>query len=461
MADLRVQKLSRLLLALLLLFVFQLPSAAYAGSSISFPQGAEGNAPGVTYLPNKGIVKVPALQANGAYGAYLGEQVLYEKSYWSDLSDFTATGQAATIVNGAIRFNPTTTGQFSAQQLMINNISPSTEENFDFTVIVQLSAAPGTTSYGMSLGRLSINPWWAVSAAVQWSAQSNGNTLGIWGQASGTPGSPLVDSNLTYNAVLNDIVRLTWSQRASTIYCLQENLTQGKRSTLIYDSISSIPNAGNWMISGLGGQLDILSIRFVSHSNSYPNVLCIGDSKTAGINASAINLRYPALLRSIGPVAVFAGDGDRTVEVIQELNRIISFHPLYVLLNIGRNDLSSSVPAATWQANYQNIVATLTSAGITVVHLMPIPETNVDQSTLSAWISATYPSALKIDVSPGWNNSTMLSSDNIHPNSTGYRYIAQQIIASGLITPLATIPTPIPFMYNSADNDVVWGADWK
>jgi lysophospholipase L1-like esterase len=130
---------------------------------------------------------------------------------------------------------------------------------------------------------------------------------------------------------------------------------------------------------------------------------------------------------------VLAGEADRTVETVQANAYVTLLKPKTVLLNIGRNDLASGVASATWQANYQSIVANAVAAGANVVHLMPIPETTQDQSTLTAFINATYPSGLKIDVSPAWVNATHLSADGTHPNAAGHTLIKNTILAnSGL-----------------------------
>jgi hypothetical protein len=83
--------------------------------------------------------------------------------------------------------------------------------------------------------------------------------------------------------------------------------------------------------------------------------------------------------------------------------------------------------------NYQSIVANGVANGANAVHLMPIPETTQDQSALTAFINATYPTGKKIDVSGAWVNATHLSADGTHPNAAGHTLIANTILAnSGL-----------------------------
>jgi lysophospholipase L1-like esterase len=212
-----------------------------------------------------------------------------------------------------------------------------------------------------------------------------------------------------------------------------QNITQNTYNTYtLTDTFSNFnePNSSVYKIAALGGTFDIQNIRLVSRSTISPKVVVVGDSKSAsGKPPGDIGLRWPSLINSIGPVDVFAGASDRTVEVLQDLPNILSLHPQYVIINIGRNDISSGVSTATWEANYASIISQLKAAGITVIHLLPIPEPGTDQTTLTNYINSTYPNDVRIDVSGSWSNSIDLAADNVHPSAAGGRLIASLVLA--------------------------------
>jgi len=162
-------------------------------------------------------------------------------------------------------------------------------------------------------------------------------------------------------------------------------------------------------------------------------------------------LRFANLCRALGIVDVFGGEGDRSVETVNDIPYILTFKPKYVVLNIGRNDIGSGVSSATWQANYASIVSQLKAAGCTVIHLLPIPEGGgLDQSALKTYITTTYSGDLMIDPSTGWSSSYN-STDGVHPNAAGHRYIASLIINSGYI-PASTQAYPEQVVFPSLLN---------
>jgi lysophospholipase L1-like esterase len=104
------------------------------------------------------------------------------------------------------------------------------------------------------------------------------------------------------------------------------------------------------------------------------------------------------------------------------LPELLNVNPRYVILQIGRNDISLGISAATWQANYANIVNTLNAAGVTVYHQLPLPEVTLNQAALTTYIHANYSNVLTV---PGtWNTGTDLAADNIHPNASGNSKVA-------------------------------------
>ncbi len=395
-----------------------------------------------------------------------GGQVIYDKTYWSNLNDFTITGTTPTIVNGSIEINPGSPGSFDSDALELN-LPTTVNEDVDFEMTVK-AVTLGATAYGIGLGRQSINTWYDASLSAHLDTSANPNVMKFWPQASGGVTTAIGTKNVASgSAVAGDIIRYIYSQRGNTVTEIVNNLTQQTYNTYtITNNLSvskdfKIPNSSKFRIFGFGGTFDIQNIKLISRQPVGPRVVTIGDSKTFGYSANILSQRWASLINQVGPVDVFGGDGDRTVETVLDIPYIASLRPQYAILNIGRNDLASGVSSGTWQANYSSIVSQLKAAGVTVIHLMPIPETTQDQSALTTYINATFPNDVRIDVSDNWSNTPDLSSDGIHPSPTGEQLIAAHILASSTIPLLGNQiyvdPAPLPFsVLNSIVNLNLW-----
>jgi lysophospholipase L1-like esterase len=199
------------------------------------------------------------------------------------------------------------------------------------------------------------------------------------------------------------------------------NITTAETSTtnIITGGVTSFMGFGS-----LGGQYEISSYVVDRQSLKYSNVICLGDSKTK--HGDAVD-RFAKLLEGMDrTVEVWAGGGDRTGELKFSVPLIAAALPATVIVCMGRNDLQG-IPEATWKANYASSISQLKAANIQVVHLLPIPEYNIDQTPLKDYINTTYPSDIRIDPSIGWSNATMLMGDQIHPNASGHTHIANTI----------------------------------
>ena len=360
---------------------------------------------------------------------------IYQKSLFTSLSDFTATGFTPTIVNNCIQI---TGGASDFNQYISLNNNTNADENVDFEVIVK-AITPG---YGFSIGKKSVNTSYGLSINFRLSSLDGY----ILFEAGSIGAIPSLTTKTLPTISANDIIRVRYIQKAGKLTGIVENLTTGSYTFLTISANFgtsknfSPANSSNYAIWNHSGTYQIMSMNVKSSMPYAPDVVCIGDSKTFGYASTSQNLRWTSLLNNLGNVVTYAGDGDKTADVLSSLNYIINFKPKYLILAIGRNDLAAGVSSATWQSNYQSIVNTLTAAGITVIHFFGMDETTQSQTALWIWINSTY-TTNKIDIRTLWVNGTMLSADNIHPNEFGHRFISSQIIASGLI-PLSSNYNP-------------------
>ena len=400
----------------------------------------------VMQLPAVPASRLTGLSPSATADAMLGT-VIYEKSFWSDLSDFTVMGTAPTITNGKIVWTAANNGTF------VNSIAltgtGNNDDEVDMEVTVSLGSGTWNTgaapsNYGLGIGKLAtntINAWGAslfyntfgTSPALQFFtvngagganafAQQNAGTVTAAGSA----------------ATAGELLTLVFSQRGSRFYSFVRDVTQGIRVArndefALGTCSTQFPNSDRMALWNNGGSFTIQGIRVISRKRRGAALAIVGDSKAFGCNAAARELRFGSQMSALGPVSVYAGSGDTTQSVLSDLGYILAAKPKAVLLNIGRNDLANGVPAATWQANYSSIVSQLKSAGVTVVHLLPIPETAQDQTALRSYITTTFAGDAMIDAATGWNSGTMLAPDGIHPTAAGHAYLASLILASGAL----------------------------
>jgi hypothetical protein len=430
----------------------QLPAATTAAQGVVvLPSGAVSNALGTAAMQPATAFDLAGAAAAAGYSGK--SRVLYQKSYWADLSDFTVTGTAPAITNGQIVLN-SQAGSVTGQVITLN--APfTTDENIDLEVFFTIGAAQGgaycsgggNTNYGFIVGKISANTISADSMGARVALQSGTGATEV-DQYSG--------ANATYAAVAlgtcpaaGDQGRVVYSQRGNTFASVFDDYT--KNLHLVAYTVDNLnnatttvrgPNTARFAIAMYGGAFTINQIRLISRTPAYPNLLVAGDSITYGYSAGVKGLRWAASIDKLGPVAVYGGQADTTAQLLLDVPDIISARPSQVLLAIGHNDLCGGIATATWQANYSSIVSALLAAGIRVINLLPVPTTACSVAALSTYITSTYPSLPYIDPSVGFVNATMLSSDGIHPIPLGAGYIASLILASGQVNagPIGATP---------------------
>ncbi len=354
---------------------------------------------------------------------------VYSGSYYKNYSDFTATGTTPTILSNAIELTGGT-GSYSTQYLTLNNAIQSDENKvYDLVfkaVVLGTGIGPGHHS--------TISNFYAESVYVDVNTLANTVTIGAVNS-----GYIIKTATLPYTISAGDIIRVRYTQNITTITATVEDISKGTINNYSATAMLSngapylMPSMGAPCIWNFGGTNDVISFSFISTTNTNLDVLVVGNSKTAGLFAGSWNLRFASQLSRLGTVGVLGANSAATADFLTEVPYIISLHPKYVILaDLVRNDIAGGVPAATWQANYTSIVNSLTAAGITVVHLYGMDEPTLSQTAWYTWLPANFTSNL-INILPGWNNSTMVGADGVHPIYFGHSYAASQIVNSGVI----------------------------
>lgn len=285
----------------------------------------------------------------------------------------------------------------------------------------QLDGASG--SYGSVIGNFNI-----ASLTVP--------KLYIWNQQTIIDSFPFPGTVAVGDSIKMRLTR-TKGQFVFKVTDLNTSVTASDTATFNYTYPGNfiIPATGRMGIAKWGTGIDtIRSYTMFSNSVRDPWLVFIGDSKTTGYYAGSQSARFAELagLNALyQPFAVYSSPGDRTQDCVNALAYIVNYvHPKNVILCIGRNDISS-FGAPFWaqgQYNYERITGTLEGSGARVIHLLPIPETTLNQTSLTTFISALVGSRNTIDPTVGFVNGTMLAGDGVHPNASGHTQVSTNII---------------------------------
>lgn len=159
-------------------------------------------------------------------------------------------------------------------------------------------------------------------------------------------------------------------------------------------------------------------------------IICFGDSLTAGVGA-APGGDYPSLLaKTLGRPVVNAGiSGDTTADALARLERdVLSRNPRLVVVAFGGNDFIRRVPPADTFRNLDEIVRRIQEKGAMVVlagvrsGLLGNALKKDFKKLARARRAALVPDLLD-DV---WGHPALMS-DGIHPNGAGYAVMAEEV----------------------------------
>ena len=159
-------------------------------------------------------------------------------------------------------------------------------------------------------------------------------------------------------------------------------------------------------------------------------ILAFGDSLTFGTGASEQE-SYPAQLeRLIGRRVVRAGvPGEVSAQALSRLPAALDEHsPRLVVLCIGGNDFLRRLGNAQAERNVREMVKLARSRGVGVLLLgTPEPGFTVTPPKFYATIAKEYGVAYEEGIIGQVLKDSALKADPIHPNSRGYRIIAERV----------------------------------
>ena len=158
------------------------------------------------------------------------------------------------------------------------------------------------------------------------------------------------------------------------------------------------------------------------------HIVCFGDSLTYGYGATA-GQTYPYFLQQLTnlPVINKGFNGNTSRGALNIIDDILQFRNSIVIVEFGANDFFQQVPILQTKNNMEQIVDKLKSVNDIVV-LVSTEDTQMKQLYIMLKSLAKEKNVLFIDgmLNEIWNNRNLFS-DKVHPNSKGYKIIADKI----------------------------------
>ncbi|MBF0498024.1 MAG: arylesterase [Deltaproteobacteria bacterium] len=175
-----------------------------------------------------------------------------------------------------------------------------------------------------------------------------------------------------------------------------------------------------------------LSFNRIKVRNAKPtghNIICFGDSLTAGTGATE-GMDYPSRLsKKIGKEVINAGiPGDTTSLALARLDRdVLSASPRIVLITLGGNDLKNGVSKDVAFRNLKIIVESIQAKGaLIVIGGVDIPFWGRGFGDGYRDICRETGAILIPNIFDGIMGKPKLMSDSIHPNNAGYAIMAER-----------------------------------
>ncbi len=171
-------------------------------------------------------------------------------------------------------------------------------------------------------------------------------------------------------------------------------------------------------------------VKIANTGSTGKNVICFGDSLTAGFGASQGN-DYPTVLAKLLKRGVInAGNsGDTTREALARLNiDVLSKDPRLVIVEFGGNDFFQKIPQKETMANLDQIVSLIQAKGAMVAVVgVRIGLLTDEYASVFRQVARDRKTILVPNVLKDIFDDPAKKSDEIHPNDQGYAIIAQRV----------------------------------
>jgi len=158
------------------------------------------------------------------------------------------------------------------------------------------------------------------------------------------------------------------------------------------------------------------------------SIICFGDSLTEGIGASD-NQTYPYFLQQYFSIPVFNKGvrGNTSLDGVDRLNSLGDVKDTLVIVEFGANDFFKRVPLFQTKKYIEVIIDTLKDRGATIA-IVSVEDTQMNNLYKMLKSVAKDKKVLFIDgiLNEFWNDREKFA-DDVHPNSEGYKIVAEKI----------------------------------
>lgn len=158
------------------------------------------------------------------------------------------------------------------------------------------------------------------------------------------------------------------------------------------------------------------------------SIVCFGDSLTYGYGA-AEGKTYPYFLQQMTNIPVINKgiNGNTSKNALNRINDILEIKNALVIVEFGANDFFKQIPLNITRKNMEKIIDKLKSAGDIVI-LVSTEDTQMRSYYNIFKDIAKEKDILLIDgiLNEIYNNRSLFF-DEVHPNSSGYKLIAEKI----------------------------------
>jgi acyl-CoA thioesterase-1 len=160
-------------------------------------------------------------------------------------------------------------------------------------------------------------------------------------------------------------------------------------------------------------------------------ILAFGDSLTFGTGANNQSESYPAVLQQlIGRTVINAGiPGEISQQGLLRLPTILEqTKPDLVVLCHGGNDLIRQLGNEQLKNNLEKMIRLIQNSGAEVL-LIAVPRFSITLAVpeLYTELATAYKLPIELTILPELERDSAMKSDTIHPNTMGYKLLAERI----------------------------------
>lgn len=398
------------------------------------------------------------LQAFKPYPAEYVWKTIYEKRSWTDLSDFATLGTASISLSGGYV-----------------NVTASTE---DYTprVLFKPEWATGLNYWKKTVGIKIISfgtPSNWLGPFIKSLVNHDGANFGyqfFTGVGSGGGGNsffttengsiisnPGAGSGVTKS--VNDLLEMTMERIDTVLTFTLRNVTTSTTATPITYTFPAnntpniLPNVGQWgiLLNAASGTFQIQYVKIESAEIIAPNVLVMGNSKTAN-GATTFSRRFPTQLNATYPTVTWsAGTAERMdPDMFYKKPELVFRNPEYVILaSVYDNDIRAGFSAQDVIDDMIRLENYWKGGGTTVLWCSFPEDSTAGGATglqnIRNWLVANRPNnyintwdALRASGSDNRLSDTYDAGDGVHLNAAGHDVIVSTIIASGKLATIST-----------------------